>query len=428
MDARTGSLITLLAVVGLVVPVAPGAEAAAPMCHGHRATIVGPDRPHGHLITGTRGRDVIVGTDGHDLIRARGGNDLVCGRSGADRILGGRGDDRLHGGRDRTGYRADTDSSWAVGDTIEGGPGDDLIDLGYDPGQVDSRLGSPVERDTVTFHGSTHGVHVDLRAGRATGDGHDVIVGGPGFLWVRGSAHDDRILGSDGPDRVRLGRGDDVFRGRGGDDRAEDGGHDSGRDRMHGGPGNDTLLTSSGGDLLAGGGGDDLLTGDHAWPISPRDPAVALPVDIHGGPGDDDVRLTWIRRGDRVSGGDGTDQLDVVFGDPREAGPAGADLADGTLSWGQESATATLFEKYYLNAFAPLTLRGSDGPDLVGYAAPGLVAELGAGDDLLTWRPGWAESPRDDATDDTVDGGPGTDTVDVGAGNDTCTNTEAGPC
>lgn len=430
MLARTSSLIALLATAGLVVPVSPGPASAAgraPTCHGHRATIVGHDRAHSAVITGTRGRDVIVGTRHRDVIHARGGNDIVCGRGGADWIYGGRGDDRLSGGRDRAGYRAETESAYAEGDTIEGGPGDDLIDPGFDPGQTDGRLGH-VERDTVSFHRSAHGVRVDLRAGRATGDGHDRIVGRPGFVWVRGSSHDDRILGSDGPDQARLGEGDDVFRGRGGDDLASDGSHDSGTDRLHGGPGDDTLLSTSGADLLVGGRGDDTLTGDHAWPISPRDPAVAPPFDIRGGPGDDRVRLTWIRRGDRVSGGDGADVLGVVFGDSREERTARADLAAGTLSWGADTATTTQFEKYYLNTFAPLTLHGSDGPDLVGYAAPGLAADLGAGDDLLTWQAAWSDFARDDASDDRVDGGPGTDTVDVGEGNDTCTNVEAGPC
>ena len=35
---------------------------------------------------------------------------------------------------------------------------------------------------------------------------------------------------------------------------------------------------------------------------------------------------------------------------------------------------------------------------------------------------------RDDETDDTADGGAGTDSVDLGSGNDTCTNVEASPC
>jgi Ca2+-binding RTX toxin-like protein len=398
------------------------------MCHGHRATIVGPDRPGHHLITGTRHRDVIVGTDRHDEIHARGGNDLVCGRGGTDRIYGGPGDDRLHGGLDRTGYRSDTTSSWAVGDTIDGGPGDDLIDLGYDPGQVDPRLNSPVVRDTVSFHRSAHGVHVDLRAGRATGDGHDRIVGRPGFVWVQGSTHDDRILGSDGSEEVRLGDGDDLFRGRGGDDRVSEGSHHSGTDRLFGGPGDDYFWSSSGGDLLSGGAGGDTLTGWHHPGLS-HAPAVALPADIRGGAGEDDVRLTWIRSGDRVSGGDGTDLLQVAFGDPRESGPAAADLGTGTLSWGhQQTAAADSFEKWFLDTSGPLTLHGSEGPDLVGFSATSLVADLGAGDDLLTWRPDWYPSNSDTAGDDTVDGGPGTDTVDVGEGNDTCTNVEAGPC
>jgi Ca2+-binding RTX toxin-like protein len=107
---------------------------------------------------------------------------------------------------------------------------------------------------------------------------------------------------------------------------------------------------------------------------------------------------------------------------------AQADLAGGTLTRGQQVARIGQFERYDLNAFASLRLQGTDGPDQIGYAARGLTADLGDGDDVLTWQPSWYWLARDDGTDDTVDGGAGTDTVDVGTGNDTCTNVEAGPC
>lgn len=409
------AVLAAIATVSVVPALSEGAAAAVPTCHGKRATIVGHDHAHGRRITGTRGDDVIVGTQGPDVIHARGGDDVVCALGDKDLLVGGRGDDRLYGGHDRTGYHADPDSPIAVGDTINGGPGDDLIDLGFDPGQADPALGHHVERDTVSFAGSAHGVHLDLQAGRATGDGHDTIVAHPGFVWFEATAHDDRVLGTTGDDQGSLGRGDDVFRGREGDDRtSDDSGGGSGTDRMYGGPGDDEFATHSGGDTLVGGSGDELFY-SFAGPADPH------PADLRGGPGDDVMHVDWIRDGDRASGGDGHDQLDVIFGNPTEDTSALADLAGGLLRQGQKRARIGLFEAYDLNAFVPLTLHGSDGPDRIVYSAPGLTADLRGGDDTLTVG-------RDDASDDRVDGGAGTDTVDVGAGEDTCTNVEAGPC
>ena len=415
MFTRARSAVAVLAVAAttVVVPaLSDGAAAAAPTCHGRRATIVGHDPGHPRRITGTRGDDVIVGTQGPDVIHARGGDDVVCALGDKDLVFGGRGDDRLYGGHDRTGMHADPDSPIAVGDTINGGPGDDLINLGFDPGQADPTLGRH-ERDTVSYAGSAHGVHLDLGAGRATGEGHDVIVDRPGFVWFHGSAHDDRILGTSGDDLGSLGRGDDVFRGRAGDDRVNEGSGDTGKDRMFGGPGDDEFSTFSGGDTIAGGPGADLI---YSFPG-----AEGRPADLRGGPGDDVMHLDWILDGDRVSGGDGHDVAAVIFGHPSGDDSALADLSAGLLMQGEKRARIELFESYSLNAFVPLTLHGSDGPDQIIYSAPGLTADLGDGDDVLTLD-------RDDASDDTVDGGPGTDTVDVGAGDDTCTNVEAGPC
>ena len=426
MNTPACSVLLVLAAAGtfLVPTSSETAAAAAPMCHGKRATIVGHDRPHSHLISGTRRRDVIVGTRGVDTIRAGGGNDVVCALGGEDHVYGGPGDDRLYGGQDHTGYDMDDEARFAVGDTISGGPGDDLIDLGFDPGQSAPGLGDRVQRDTVSYTRSGHGVQLDLEAGRATGEGHDVIVAHAGFVRFRGSAHDDRILGTTADDTGTLGPGDDIFRGRAGDDRTGDGYNSpSGKDRMYGGPGNDELVTASGGDLLDGGPGDDRLTGDHARPGAPASyrPSIERPFELHGGTGDDDVWISWISDGDKASGGDGTDELTVIFGDPRVGSAAGADLDAGTLSSGSRVAKAGLFESYVLNAFAPLNVTGSDGPDQIVWSALGLTADLGAGDDLLMIG-------RDDETNDTADGGAGTDTVDLGTGNDTCTNVEAGPC
>ncbi|MPZ24019.1 MAG: hypothetical protein GEU28_10865 [Dehalococcoidia bacterium] len=99
---------------------------------------------------------------------------------------------------------------------------------------------------------------------------------------IIGTAGDDVIVGSPGPDIIRAGAGNDIVCGRGGDDI------------IYGGTGNDTLLGEGGDDELHGGLGFDRLV---------------------GGPGDDS--LFGDGQNDRLLGGPG--RRDVCNGGP----PAG---------------------------------------------------------------------------------------------------------
>jgi hypothetical protein len=89
-------------------------RASAPMCLGHRATIVGT--PGADVLRGTRGPDVIVGLGGNDVISGLAGDDRICGGPGDDVLLGGQGGDRLAGGQGD--------------DTLVGGPGRNVLDGG----------------------------------------------------------------------------------------------------------------------------------------------------------------------------------------------------------------------------------------------------------------------------------------------------------
>src|SRR3982751_3321955 len=73
---------------------AASADARAPRCHGHKATIVGTS--HRDVLHGTSHRDVIVAGGGGDRVSGGGGNDIICGGSGRDRLSGGSGRDRLY--------------------------------------------------------------------------------------------------------------------------------------------------------------------------------------------------------------------------------------------------------------------------------------------------------------------------------------------
>lgn len=94
--------------------------AAAPLCKGLSATIVG-----------TAGNDTLYGTSGNEVIQARGGNDIVYGKGGRDIICGGRGADKLYGGRGADGIYGGKGKDIIVGgrgrDGLKGDAGDDKI-------------------------------------------------------------------------------------------------------------------------------------------------------------------------------------------------------------------------------------------------------------------------------------------------------------
>lgn len=238
------------------------------------------------------------------MILARGGWDTVCGGAGTDVIVGGwggdyvmgqGGDDRLYGEYRRTdrnrqiqscstGFGAAT-STVACADTLVGDRGDDLIfggpyrdfligSDGHDEirGQRgDDRLvgygGRDVVRggggfDTIEYGSSPAGVHVDLAAGTATGDGRDTLLS---VEAVNGSRYADKLYGDAGENWLagiadgESGGGDDIIVGRRGPDYLTGGGGD---DRIWGGPGRDSLYGEDGTDWLNGGLARDTCFGE----------------------------------------------------------------------------------------------------------------------------------------------------------------------
>ncbi len=98
------------------------------------------------------------------------------------------------------------------------------------------------------------------------------IVGGPddGRRYrrvLRGTAGDDVIVGSDGPDRIKGLGGRDAICGGGGQDDIEAGDGDdvidggTGNDKIKGQAGNDTIDGGDGNDRIVGGLGDDRIDG-----------------------------------------------------------------------------------------------------------------------------------------------------------------------
>jgi Ca2+-binding RTX toxin-like protein len=148
-------------------------------------------------LTGNAGDNLLIGGDQRDVIDGGGGDDNIRGLGRNDTLLGGGG-----------------------ADLIEGNLGNDLID------------GGPGLRDLVTYL-SASGVRVDLRSGKATGDGTDTLRG---LETVEGTEQIDRMIGDASRNTLRGAGGDDRLEGLGGDDFLDGGG---GTDRTIGGAGRD---------------------------------------------------------------------------------------------------------------------------------------------------------------------------------------------
>lgn len=218
--ARVGSAIGALI---LILP-APPAHAAVPDCFGREPTIVGT--ADDDYLEGTSGHDVIQALAGNDYIEGYGGNDLICGHTGDDDVAGIHGHDKLSGGKGdddlipgrgndvlRGGEGADRLlATWHWDQTLDGGPGVDLLDLRnmFDP------------------------MRVDLAEG--TGRGGGARYAFRRFENVDGGNEADDIVGTGGDNVIRGAGGNDTVRGRGGDDAIFG---DDGNDSAYGGNGRD---------------------------------------------------------------------------------------------------------------------------------------------------------------------------------------------
>ena len=285
----TRSLVpALVGAAALAAPLAitPPAQAAAVTCAGLKATVVGNDK--GNTITGTPRRDVIAARGGNDTIRGLAGNDVICGGEGADTIVGGEGDDKLYGESDL--LRIDQFGRVVKrGDTISGGPGNDLIDLGYDPRPASES--TVVELDGVSYRNAPAPVVVDLQAAATVpiaAEGSDTVTGFDGGIRLVGSALGDTVKGTNDRD-VILGRGgDDTLFGRGGDDYLlADATGTVGNDRLYGDAGDDQLAGTVGIDTFVGGtGSDDLRTSSEShqvWRGGGGSDTMTFPIPVESG-------------------------------------------------------------------------------------------------------------------------------------------------
>jgi Ca2+-binding RTX toxin-like protein len=395
---------------------APGA-AVGPNCLGAVVTIAGTNGPD--QLRGTPGPDVIYGGEGADTISGLNGGDRICGGPGDDTLAGGLRGDRISGGPGSDTIAGGTGSDRLYGDDgtdrIRGGRGNDSIDGG--PGDADQAFGD-LGDDRVRGGSGNR----DLASG---GLGIDVVSGGPGNGDVVGGDYgDDRMLGGPGshdvasfatavPEKGGLGVDASLQTGRASGD-----GHDRliGFEDLEGsafadvlqgngranvidaGPGDDRVLGAGGADTVDGEQGSDscraptAVSCRHEAPISAaayvqldHSTDVATGLDVIAGPGADRVHLSF----DLATG-----VFTVTAERPLALGQ-GCTRTDGTM----DTVTCAA---------------GSD--------ASRVIVELGAGNDRLTIADDLrtvdqvrvAAGPGDDV----IHGGPEADLIEAGGGRD----------
>ena len=279
------------------------------------------------------------------------GDDVIAGTSGADVIVAGLGNDIICG--------------LAGNDTINAGPGDDWVDAGSGNDEVFGLDGADIVLGGAGADTVIGGNGNDLIIGGGSGD---VLNGGPGDDMVFGGAGNDDIFGQGGNDLLFGGDGDDFVIGVGGTDEIHG---ENGDDVLNGGPGNDTLYGGDGEDTIFGLTGNDTIDGG----LSDDRVFGQLGSDIITGGGGNDL----------LSGNEGNDVITASSGSNVINGGPGDD-----------------------------TLTGGSGPDQIFgdgdiSQAGNDVIDGGAGSDVLLGFAGTDTITSDDGTNDTVNGGPGTD-------------------
>lgn len=257
-----------------------------------------------------------IGGSGNDTLIGNKANNVLAGGSGNDILRGGKGGDRLDGG--------------VGGDTMAGGPGNDsyVVDSSNDivnefarsgTDKISTALGSYVLPDNVE-------VLEYIGAGNFSGTGNrraNTMVGGGGNDVLDGQGGNDNLVGGIGNDTYFIDKaGDRVV-------ESVDGGVDAvntmlGAYRLPGnvenlafadpatrsfnGTGNDLdnyIVGGNGNDVLRGQGGNDTLQGNDGADI------------LWGGDGDDLLLFDaadLAANGQRISGGNGTDTMEVAGG------------------------------------------------------------------------------------------------------------------
>lgn len=284
------------------------------------------------VLCGADSMDFDLG-DGNDVLRAAGSIE-------PDIVDGGPGNDLID-------LRTRQHDSWTYEPTLlDGGPGNDRVygragaseELALSTGRdvMDTVDAQPDDSVSTSDMVQGHRLfwHVDLAAGRAWHGAHDRT------RFRKGIHHGEIAIGvlagTDGPDHLN---GDGTIIGRGGNDTLD------GSGTLVGGAGDDYLGTYAPErqhTRLRGGAGDDVLAVD---PIYTQRTHWAA-IDISCGTGSDRVDVDGAQPLDRIRLDDTCEsvQLDIVPADPDNLPDPGDRLHTGAISARpQLSATAAQF-------------------------------------------------------------------------------------
>src|SRR3954467_6791394 len=189
--------------------------------------------PRANLFGGD-GNDTLIGGSGNDPLFGQAGNDTLLGKGGFDFLFGGDDNDTLTGGDadDQVfGESGDDRMIWNPGDDTdlnEGGDGTDSVEVNGGNGSeqfTTTATGTRVRFDRVTPApfaldiGTSEKLVLNANGGEdtfsATGNLATLIV-----ITVDGGAGNDRLLGSNGADKLLGGDGNDFVDGNQGSDTA----------------------------------------------------------------------------------------------------------------------------------------------------------------------------------------------------------------
>ncbi len=226
----------------------------------------------GLIVTpGVLGLGQSVSTDGQitpvgagDTLVGGPGNDLLVAGAGADSLVGGTGDDTL--------------VSTGGDDTLVGGSGPAVFQI--NPGPNLLVIGSPSGNNTLDFSSATQAITINLA--QESGQSQTVDAAG-GNLVLEGqfntyvaSSHGDSVVANDdndlvyalagnasitsgsGHDSIVGGSGNDIIYALSGNATITGG---SGNESIVGGSGNDIIYTLSGNTTITGGSGNESIVG-----------------------------------------------------------------------------------------------------------------------------------------------------------------------
>jgi len=280
-------------------------------------SVIGGDRSnelHGHDLFGRGGNDTLVSVDAYQIVLDGGaGNDLlqVGGVEGPidGTVLGGAGDDTLA-------ISASFDDGNPIAGLVQDG-GDGIDTLDFQGSYFGAQQGASYTAGVNGF---------ENLAGTKYGDHFTAGAGGSVLLGREGN---DYLQGAEGADSLDGGNQKDFLSGGGGDDT------------LLGGGNNDTLIGGAGADLLDGGNGIDTVTYEDAAEGVGADLAGTGVGGVGDGAGDifrDVENVIGSAMNDTLSGNDaanlliggaGDDALAGGGGDDTLIGGSGADYLDG---------------------------------------------------------------------------------------------------